>query len=103
VLEIVEADFGVSREQLLHPSRCDARISHARQVAMYLCYIVLGRSLSGVGRIFGRDRTTVAYAGARIEDLRDDAAFDARLTRLESEITEAENMAKHRADRRAAG
>jgi chromosomal replication initiation ATPase DnaA len=102
-LDIVEADFGVTREQLLHDSRCGARISHARQVAMYLCYVVLGRQLASIGRIFGRDRSTVSYACARIEDLRDQQEFDARLTRLEAEITEAETTAAAEENCRAAG
>jgi hypothetical protein len=43
---------------------------------MYLVHVTGGLSLSEVARLFDRDRTTVAHACARIEDRRDDAAFD---------------------------
>lgn len=53
---------------------------------MYLAHVMLGRSLSEVGQAFGRDRTTVSYACALIEDLREDPEFDAFVTRLEQKI-----------------
>ena len=55
---------------------------------MYLAHVMLGRSLSEVGDAFGRDRTTVSYACALIEDLREDPEFDAFVTRLEQVIDE---------------
>jgi chromosomal replication initiation ATPase DnaA len=42
-----------------------------------------GLSLTEVGNVFARDRTTVAYACSRIEDLRDDPRFDRSLHLLE--------------------
>jgi len=50
---------------------------------MYLSHVVLGQSLTAVGVAFGRDRTTVSYACALIEDMRDDPGFDDEVTRLE--------------------
>jgi chromosomal replication initiation ATPase DnaA len=50
---------------------------------MYLMHVALGRSLTDVGRMFGRDRTTVSHACARIEDMRELPRFDADVTRLE--------------------
>jgi chromosomal replication initiator protein len=48
-------------------------ISHPRQLAMYLCRDMIGRSLPDIGRRFGgRDHTTVIHAlraiPARLED-----------------------------------
>ena len=43
-------------------------------------------SLARVAQAFGRDRSTVAYACHKIEDMRDDAAFDQRLDDLETSL-----------------
>jgi len=88
VLHMIAKAFKVPRKLLLHPSRCMAGAARARHTAMYLMHVVLGRHMAEVGAIFGRDRTTVSYACARVEDLRDDPAFDARLARFESRIHE---------------
>lgn len=56
----------------------------ARQTAMYLAHVSLGLSLSQVAANFGRDRTTVAHACARVEDRRDDPAFEQTIACLES-------------------
>lgn len=72
--------------RLLHRSRCEAWIAEARMLAMYLAHVVLGRTYAEVGEAFGRDRTTVAHACARIEDMRDARTFDEEVSALESEI-----------------
>lgn len=56
---------------------------HARQIAMYVCHVVLRLSLSQIGRAFGRDRTTVGHACHVVEDRRDDPAFEAFVSALE--------------------
>lgn len=56
---------------------------HVRQVAMYVCHVVLRLSLSDIGAAFGRDRTTVGHACNVVEDRRDDAAFDAFVSAIE--------------------
>ncbi len=55
----------------------------ARHVSMYLAHVACRMSLSDVGRLYARDRTTVAYACASIEDRRDDPKFDRALELLE--------------------
>jgi chromosomal replication initiation ATPase DnaA len=50
---------------------------------MYLAHVACGLSLTEVGRLFARDRTTVAHACGLIEDRRDDAAFDRALELIE--------------------
>lgn len=64
-------------------TRGRANVALARQTAMYLTHVVCGLSLTEVGRLFERDRTTVAHACALIEDRRDDALFDQLLELLE--------------------
>jgi len=51
----------------------------ARQVAMYLAHVSFGLTLTEVGALFGRDRTTVAHGCARVEDRREHRAFDLAL------------------------
>lgn len=58
-------------------------VAFARQVAMYLAHVACGLTLTQVGYIFGRDRTTVAHACGVIEDRRDDPVFDRSLELLE--------------------
>ncbi|NRG19419.1 hypothetical protein HPQ64_17135 [Rhizobiales bacterium] len=90
ILPIIEgcvmAVFEVPREGLRISSRGKAEVAFARQVAMYLAHVVAGLTLTDVGRRFGRDRTTAAYACRLIEDRRDDPAFDKRLAALEAAI-----------------
>lgn len=71
---------------LTHKSRSRQSVARARQLAMYLSHVVLGRSLNEIGEAFGRDRTTVSYACALIEDLRDDPHFDDEVCELERHL-----------------
>jgi chromosomal replication initiation ATPase DnaA len=82
-MSLVAREKNVPLQLITHRSRCRAQASQARHLAMYLSYVVLGRTLTEIGEEFGRDRTTVSYACAQIEDLRDDPSFDAEVTRLE--------------------
>lgn len=54
---------------------------------MYLAHVACGLPLAEVGRLFSRDRTTVAHACALIEDRRDDPTFDRALAVLEFALT----------------
>ncbi|UIJ70657.1 helix-turn-helix domain-containing protein [Aurantimonas sp. HBX-1] len=82
--EIASAFFAIPVTDIARPSRAVAPVCEARHVAMYLAHVVFQVSLSGIAEAFGRDRTSVAHAVRRIEDRRDDAAFDTMLTRLET-------------------
>lgn len=75
--------FGVTHADLGIRSRGKAHIALARQVAMYLAHVICGLTLTEVGLLFGRDRTTVAHACAVVEDRRDDPVFDRALDLLE--------------------
>ncbi len=75
--------FGVPHADLSKPSRGKAPVALARQVAMYVAHVACGLSLTQVGQIFARDRTTVAHACAVIEDRRDDPVFDRALELME--------------------
>ena len=92
VIALVSKSKNVPRRVLMNRSRCRAPAARARQLAMYLSYVMLGRTLAEIGGIFGRDRTTVSYACARIEDMRDDPLFDAEVSRLEQVIEAQEQL-----------
>ena len=64
----------------------DALTAFARAFAMYLAHVTLALSYSEVGRHFGRDRTTVSHACARIEDARDDGRVDRLMSQLEASL-----------------
>ncbi|MCO5136258.1 MULTISPECIES: helix-turn-helix domain-containing protein [unclassified Shinella] len=65
--------------------RRDSRRSacHVRQIAMYVCHVVLRLPQADIGAAFGRDRTTVGHACNVVEDRRDNAAFDAFVSAVE--------------------
>lgn len=86
VLTLVATARGVPTECLLGRSR-PKEIAAARQIAMYLVHVMLSRTLAEVGSLFRRDRTTVGYACALVEDRRDDRTFDDKLCEIEAKIT----------------
>jgi len=75
--------FDVPCQELSAPTRRSPDAAFARQVAMYLAHITFELPLSRVAQAFGRDRSTAAHACHRVEDQRDDQAFDACLDALE--------------------
>ncbi|MGH6749200.1 MAG: helix-turn-helix domain-containing protein [Methyloceanibacter sp.] len=82
----VVAVFDVEIADLRAPTRSSPQAAFARQVAMYLAHVVCGLSLTEIGTLFQRDRTTVAHACRVVEDRRDDLELDARLEHLERAI-----------------
>ncbi|MEJ2116478.1 MAG: helix-turn-helix domain-containing protein [Alphaproteobacteria bacterium] len=82
----VVSAFDVSREALYAPGRSHAKTALARQVAMYLTHVVFGLTLTEVGELFQRDRTTVAHGCSVVEDLRDNPDMDRVLTIFETAL-----------------
>lgn len=78
--------FAIERERLSQPTRGEAAVARARQVAMYLAHTSYGLSLTEVGELFGRDRTTVAHACRLVEEHREDLAFDRAMDLLEGVV-----------------
>lgn len=83
----VAAVFEVDINDLRAPTRGSARTAFARQVAMYLAHVACGVTLTDVGILFQRDRTTVAHACGLVEDKRDDADLDWTLEHLERAVS----------------
>ena len=84
IMDLVALATGIPVAQIACRTRNHARAARARQVSMYLAYVAYGWPLARIGAAFERDRTTAGYACRLIEDMRDDAAFDARLDALEA-------------------
>lgn len=78
--------FETQARDLRSPTRGTAQTAFARQVAMYLAHVSCGLSFTDIGRIFHRDRTTVAHACGLIEDRRDDPRVDRTLDLLEAVV-----------------
>lgn len=83
----VARSFHVRQAALFVSERTSAPESLARHTAMYLMHVALGRTYSEVAAHFRRHRTSVAYACVKIEDRRDDCAFDARISRIERALS----------------
>lgn len=90
VVRTVAAATGVNYCNFFAPSRMRLHTAGARQLAMYLCHVLLGMTMTQVGQFFGRDRTTVAYACAQVEDGRDEGGpSDKCIVAIEAEILTA--------------
>lgn len=78
-------DLGV--EELRSSSRGCVSTARARQVSMYVLHVSLGRTLAEAGAVFGRDRTTAAYACKIVEELRENPEFDSILSEIEKQLS----------------
>ncbi|WP_221339805.1 chromosomal replication initiator protein DnaA [Corynebacterium choanae] len=68
ILEVAAEYFNLSTDELTGPGRTK-RVTHPRQLAMYLCRELTDLSLPSIGRAFGgRDHTTVMYADQKIRE-----------------------------------
>lgn len=69
IIFAVAQHFNIPRRDLTGPWR-SANVSHARQVAFYLCRTLTVRSFPEIGKKFGgRDHTTVLHGYRKIERL----------------------------------
>ena len=86
LLRTVAGVFEVDLTLIMMPTRGTAAIAWARQVAMYLAHVGCGLSLTDVGQLFERDRTTVAHACHVVEEQREDEDFDLAVELLEQTV-----------------
>jgi chromosomal replication initiation ATPase DnaA len=93
----IAASRGVRMQDLVQGSRGTGASSQARQLAMYLVHVLLGRPQDVVAALFGRERTTVCHTCRSIELRRDDPALEAEILRIEAAMAE-----RHEGSRNAA-
>ena len=86
LIRMVANVFQVDVTLLASPTRGSSDAARARQVAMYLAHVGIGLSLTHVGVLFNRDRTTVAHACQIVEERREDKAFDRIVDLLEQSV-----------------
>ena len=67
-------------------SRGSGDVAFARQLALYIAHVEMRIPMQQVGEAFGRDRSTVAHACRRLEDMRDDGALDGNIGRIASAV-----------------
>jgi len=89
VTHLVSLATGIPATEINTARRVSNAAVRARHLAIYLTHITFHWPLHRVAFAFGRDRTTCGHACRRIEDLREDAAFDRRLTELEACLRQA--------------
>ena len=71
----------------LQSKRRSKNVAVPRQLAMYLCRRLLKASFPHIGELFGRDHSTVIHATTVTQRrIKDDAAFQATVERLERTI-----------------
>lgn len=85
-MEIAALALNVPLRELRAATRERARAAFARQLAMYLAHVVGQLSTTALAAKFERDRTTVSYACAMIEDRRDSPMFDKQVEMMEREM-----------------
>ena len=89
ITQLVAFATGVGAREIAARTRCAAKVARARQLSMYLAHTVCGWPLARVGSAFGRDRSTAAHACQRVEDLREDRAFDRLVGQCEACVMHA--------------
>ncbi len=89
VIQLVALATGVAPAAIGARARGDATTVRARHLALYLAHTAFGWPLKRVAAAFGRDRSTVSYACAVVEDGRDDPRLDRSLAALETMLQAA--------------
>jgi hypothetical protein len=64
-------------------------LRHIRQIAMYVCHVVLQIPMKDIAGVYGFDRTTVGHACRLTEDRRDDRAYDEFVAAIERVVEAA--------------
>lgn len=86
IQRVVEKNFNVDHGEILGKQR-SKRISHARQVAMYLCRVMTQASYPDIGKAFNKDHSSVVKAYQKIEETRQsDKSFFNELELLKDKV-----------------
>lgn len=80
-------DYTKTQPQYILMDTRRGNVSHARHIAMYILNTEFNIPASGVSLIFGRDRSTVSHALARVEDMRENPTFDADVFEIAEKVT----------------
>lgn len=87
IQEVVADFYGVTVFDMISERR-DRAIAMPRQVAMFLCRTMTGKSLPRIGRMFLRDHTTIIHAVEKIgKQRRSDSDLEADLDALQAMLS----------------
>lgn len=86
-VRVVADEERLSVRAVLHPRGWRAK--RARRTAAYLAVVSGDVSVKRLARTVGLAKSGLQKAVRAVEDLRDDARFDARITRLEARFHDA--------------
>ncbi len=67
IVDIVAEHFNITRSDILSKKR-NAEIAQPRQIVMYLCRDVLDLPYKAIGKVLGRDHSTVMHGITAVED-----------------------------------
>lgn len=84
IIAAVALEFGTPHLDIRSKNRGTNDICLARQISMYLMNVIYGISLTRIGKVFNRDRSTASHACNVIEDYREDPLLDKKIMRLET-------------------
>lgn len=85
--QIVANNYNISVEDLKGKKR-NASIAIPRQIAMYICRVVVGETLPKIGLAFGgKDHTTVMHSVDKIKkEINTNSSFEEEINKLVSKI-----------------
>ena len=83
IVAAVGLEFGTPQLDIASRQRGGSDVCLARQISMYLMNVIYGVSLTRIGRVFNRDRSTASHACNVIEDYREDPLLDEKIEKLE--------------------
>jgi chromosomal replication initiation ATPase DnaA len=89
---LVAQERRVALSNLLRRSRGSGHAAAARQLAIYLSHVLLGRPQDVVAELFHRDRTTVTHAVQAMENLRETPGFEAEIGRIEGRLNQVRSQ-----------
>ena len=67
IIEIVADHFHISIEQMMSKSR-SSDVSKPRQIAMYLCKSMTNYTTESIGKIFGKDHSTIIHGVKKVKE-----------------------------------
>jgi hypothetical protein len=77
--------FEITRDQILQPYKV-AKFAKPRQIAMFLCRDMTGKSLEEIGRHFYRDHTTILHGYRAVIKLRQEDYWDAAIAEIKQDL-----------------
>ena len=88
IQKVCEQYYGISHSDMVGKRRV-ANITHARQVAIYLCRTMIDVPFQGIGEAFNKDHTTAMYSyNAVLEKVKDDTELNGEIENLNHMLNE---------------